>query len=605
VPPIGVLDPTGLDWRTDKVLGARETVVRLRSVSWVTAVVAMAAALGTLGPVSETAAQVAGCEEIPSDYTDLMTWTPRPDADGVVRGPAPLTVTFTIRGGIVTVPSGLVTFVISWGDGGAVATIRSEPCGDGETEVWPQQNLYHTFTTPGTYELGFSISALDFSFGTAFGAVEVTAAVTPTPATTTPEPAATTPAPAAATAVPAPDPVTQVPAPAAVQSPSATPVPATATPTSSPAATAAAASPTVAAAAPTSEVTPVRTEAASANVSRPEVIRALRDIGEVSADPEVVGTNVLLAGATVWVLFTSVLLNQVLQENRSEVERQTQWLTAPVRGLRSQTSRLRRGGGGLRLGRFGWVAPAVVVLLVTGLIYSALEPGFGLNGTTVVLFFAVVAGVGLLTYISSGLEALATSRMTGATAAVRPYPATIAIAIVSVVVSRALNFQPGMVYGFVASCVVLTPMAAGDREKGRIALLVVLVGLVLTLGAWLAVAPIRAAEGDSGGWGTALAEAVAVMIFVGGIEGVFFSMIPVAGTGGEKIFRWNRVVWALIAVSAAFLFWHVLLGREQAYFSGVRETQSLSVIALFVVYTSLTIGAWAYFRFRHEPAVPV
>jgi len=146
-------------------------------------------------------------------------------------------------------------------------------------------------------------------------------------------------------------------------------------------------------------------------------------------------------------------------------------------------------------------------------------------------------------------------------------------------------------------------MTAGTREKGRIALLVVLVGLVLTVAAWLSVAPIRAAGGGSAGWGLSLAEAIAVMVFVGGIEGVFFSMIPVAATDGGKIYRWNRVAWGLIAVTAAFLFWHVLLGRERAYFSGVRETQSLAVIVVFVVYTTLTISAWAYFRFRREPAL--
>jgi hypothetical protein len=569
------------------------------------AVGAMAAAFAVIGPGSQAVARAAGCGEAPSDAVDLMTFTPAPAADGVVRGPAPLTVTLTIHGGIVTVPTGFLVATISWSDGGAAVAIASQPCGDGETEAWPQQDLPHTFATPGRYSVVFAFSAGGFSFAVPFGAAEVTGAATPAPAATTPAPAATTAAPAATTAAPTPDATTQVPAPAGVQSPSAAPSP-SATPTSSPGATAAAATPTAVAAAPTAGVTPGAelTQAANASASRPEVIRALRDIEEVSADPEVVGTNMALAGASVWVLFTSVLLNQVLQENRPEVERRTRWLTAPVRGLRSQVSRLGRGRGGLRAGRFGWVAPAVVLLLGTGLIYSFLEPGFGINGTTLVLFFAVVIGVGLLTYVCSGLEALATSRMTGAAAAVRPYPATIAIAVVSVVASRALDFQPGMVYGFVASCVVLTPMTAGVREKGRIALVVVLVGLALTVGAWLAVAPIRAAGGSSAGWGFGLAEAVAVMVFVGGIEGVFFSMIPVAATDGGKIYRWNRPVWGLLAISAAFLFWHVLLGRERAYFSGVRETQSLSLIVVFVVYTALTIGAWAYFRFRREPAVP-
>jgi hypothetical protein len=234
--------------------------------------------------------------------------------------------------------------------------------------------------------------------------------------------------------------------------------------------------------------------------------------------------------------------------------------------------------------------------VVTGAIYSVLEPGFGLNRDTVLLFASVVVGVGAVTYVCSGLEALTTRRTTGTAASVRAYPAVIAVAVVSVALSRLVDFQPGVMYGFVASCAVLEPVAIGVHERGRIAFVPVVAGLVLTVGAWLAVWPLRA-TGD-GSWLPSLAESIAVIVFVGGIEGLFFNMIPLDVTDGGKIYAWNRWVWAALAGIAAFLVWHVLLGSERDGFSGLRQTRSVAVIITFGAYTVLTVALWSYFRFR-------
>jgi hypothetical protein len=244
-----------------------------------------------------------------------------------------------------------------------------------------------------------------------------------------------------------------------------------------------------------------------------------------------------------------------------------------------------------------------LVLGLTGAIYSLLEPGFGLNRATFLLFAGAVLGVGVLTYVTAGLEALMLHRTTGARAAVRPFPLTIAIALVSVAVSRALDLQPGVMYGMVASCVALGPVAAGDREKGLVALAPVTAGLVAALAGWLALAPLRSASEP--GWTVAVLETVAVVVFIGGLESLVFSMIPLAATDGGKIYRWNRLAWAVLVGVAAFLAWHVLAGRDRAFFSGLRETSSLAVAALFVGYTALTAAAWAYFRFRRETGVSV
>jgi hypothetical protein len=322
----------------------------------------------------------------------------------------------------------------------------------------------------------------------------------------------------------------------------------------------------------------------------------------VSTDPKVVATNLVLAGVTVWVLFSSVMLNQVLQGNRAEIDRRTARLTGPVRrARRALASRtLSRNAGGW----LGTVGSAAVVLTATALIYTVLDPNVGWNRSTFTLLVSVIVGIGFVTYVSSGLEAAMTRRVGGVAAAVRPYPAAIAIAAVSVAISRALDFRPGVMYGFVASCALLAPVEPDARKAGRIAFVPSAAILVLSVGAWLLVGLLRSWAQSSGAWIAEALEAAAVIVFVGGIEALFIGMIPLSVMDGGKIFRWSRPVWLGFALVSAFLVWHVLIGRERSSFSGLRQASSVTVLLMFIVYTVLTVGLWAYFRFHQSPGEP-
>jgi hypothetical protein len=203
-----------------------------------------------------------------------------------------------------------------------------------------------------------------------------------------------------------------------------------------------------------------------------------------------------------------------------------------------------------------------------------------------------------VTYLSAGIESLSLRRLSGARAVIRPYPAGVAIAVGSVVVSRALDLQPGIMFGFIASCAIAGGASLGRRETGRVALAPVGVALAVAVVAWLAVGPIRELNESRSGWFPALLEASVIVMFIGGIEGVVISMVPLAETDGGKIYRWNRWLWVAIALTAAFLTWHVLLGRERAYFTGLREAQSFTVLLVFLISTALTVGLWGYFRLR-------
>lgn len=560
------------------------------TASFVAVMVGGALALG-LGPGAHPAR--AACGDPGEAIEDIWVITEPPSPDYVVQGEAPLTVTITITGGVLEFGSDLLTTMFDWGDGSAAQGIAVENCGDELTSFWAQQSLTHVYQAPGQYQPAFVLATVvqPQPFRATAAIVIVTPAQQPTPAATATLPPGATATPAAGT-TPAPG---STATPTAIPTGSTTAAPATATPTPTPTATPTPA-PTGPPAASPSAAAPTKEGELPESPDRPDFVAGLDEIGDISTSPSVVSTNLVIAGATIWILFSSVLLNQLLQSNRDEVDRRTAWLRRPATALRKRVVAVAKGGG-------RWRMPAEIagVLALTGAIYTLAEPGLGFNRQTATLFTSVVLGIGIISYVVSGAEVVAARRILKARAAVRPYAATIAVAAASLVVTRLFDLRPGVVYGFIASTALLSSVEPDAAQKGRIAVRPVTLALMLSVGAWLLVGPIRSAQGDSSSWLLAVAEATAVVVFVGGIEGTLFGMIPIAATDGGKLFRWNRWVWAVIALVAAFLTWHVLLGREQAYFGGLREASSITMLVVFGAYTALTVAAWAYFARRKAP----
>ena len=324
---------------------------------------------------------------------------------------------------------------------------------------------------------------------------------------------------------------------------------------------------------------------------------------EISVEGGTVATNLVLAGVTLWVLFSSVLLNQVLQANRSEIDERTSRLTRPLRGFARS---VRRGGSraGILAPVFVLLAP-VFVLLLTGLIYGFLDPTFGFNRSSAVLFLSVVLGVGAVTYVCSGIEALMTRRTFDIAAAVRPYPASLVVAAVSVAITRIIGLQPGAIYGFVASCAIIGTGQIDEHRHGKVTIFPVVTAILLSIAALILIEPLRANDSAASSFLGQVIIGAGIIVFVGGIEGVAFNMIPLSVTDGGKLFRWRRSVWAAVSLVAIFLFWHVLLNRNHQYFDALRQAKSLSVLALFLAYTGLSFGLWAYFRWRPRQIEPI
>jgi hypothetical protein len=240
----------------------------------------------------------------------------------------------------------------------------------------------------------------------------------------------------------------------------------------------------------------------------------------------------------------------------------------------------------------------LLLLAGTALIYGALDPNFGFNDSSLVLLLALMAGLTLTTYLFDGFQVLFSKRAFGIQGAIKAYPVAIVIAAVSVCLSRLVDLNPGVIFGFVAAA-ALAEGGLGRRERGLTVFLSMLALLTASLIALALISPLRSwAEGQSGVWAT-LPETIAVAVFVGGAETVLLALIPLTFTEGEKVWAWNRPAWLFLALPATFLFFHVIVNRNGTFDSisddGGAITPLLAAIAFLVIATSM----WGFFHFRN------
>ena len=103
-----------------------------------------------------------------------------------------------------------------------------------------------------------------------------------------------------------------------------------------------------------------------------------------------------------------------------------------------------------------------------------------------------------------------------------------------------------------------------------------------------------------------VADAFLAAIFIGGIEGALFSLVPLRFLPGHHIVQWSRIAWAVLAFATAFLFVDVLLRPRAGYLGRSSTASAVVTYGLFALFGAASIAFWAWFRANPDaPAVNV
>ena len=299
------------------------------------------------------------------------------------------------------------------------------------------------------------------------------------------------------------------------------------------------------------------------------------------------------------IVFPAQIFNSTYEENRERIERGFRRFRTTASPQRPAPVAETDVAAPRRVRRVGvFLLCALAGTLLGGL----LDPGFGTNRSTAALLIGVFSALLVAVVVVAAAGWLfRTVRHQPHHWYLRAIPSALVVAVVCVVVSRLTHFQPGYLFGLLGGAVFAGALAR--RSEGRAEFVTLLSALGLALLAWVAFEPVVEAANETGAsFGVLLADSFLGCLFIGGIEGLLFSLIPLRFLPGARVRQWGWVPWAALMLVTTYLFVHVLLIPESGYLGRSTTVSATVTMTLFVAFGVLSCAFWAWFRFRPDPA---
>jgi hypothetical protein len=243
-----------------------------------------------------------------------------------------------------------------------------------------------------------------------------------------------------------------------------------------------------------------------------------------------------------------------------------------------------------------WRKPQGLALfiLASALLYAFLDPTFGLSLRSVAEFLGLAAGL-LVVTLAYGVPLIVYARNHAMSLRIRALPATLAIGVGCVLISRISDFQPGYLYGLIVA--FLFAGVEMDKE-GPPRALAAGVSLGAAFLAWVGLAFLRGAGAAGDEFSNTLVTTATVTVVVAGVENAVFGLLPLRFLPGSAVFNWNRRVWIVLLGLGVLAFAHVLLNPTAGYMADSTRTSFFTLVALLVGFGVASVLFWGYFRFR-------
>ena len=167
-----------------------------------------------------------------------------------------------------------------------------------------------------------------------------------------------------------------------------------------------------------------------------------------------------------------------------------------------------------------------------------------------------------------------------------------------------MHFQPGYLYGLVGG--VAFTVALSQREEGQSEFTGFFAGLAVALVGWLVFVPVSSAANHlHPSFFVLVADSFVAAVFIGGIEGALFALVPVRFLPGHKVAQWSWPAWIVMAGVTAFLFVNVLLRPENGYLGQSSTASAVVTYGCSRSFGVASIAFWGWFRMHPDPVAPL
>jgi hypothetical protein len=313
---------------------------------------------------------------------------------------------------------------------------------------------------------------------------------------------------------------------------------------------------------------------------------------DVSADPSVLGTNLLLA-ALVMVMLT--IATELLNRSLGELEPMLSGRFAIVGRLQRALARLdaatiqrlaarrRRLVDAARLAGFA---------AFYGVAFSFLDPTWDpltVPGIWLVVMMAIAVGV---VGLGGDIAAWTIGRRWGVVGDLEIRAGSLLAAVGSTLVSRAFVLVPGIMIGS-PEVIEVDPDRVDQRRLGKIAAVGVGTVLLIGLASWGLTMAISLLRGSSGSLDPALGgvEALLLLVFAFAVQNGFVQLLSLRQSGGLALRRTHPVWWGAALLLVTFTLWHTLVNPSGDLASALQTRNVLAflVAAGLVLFVSLAI----------------
>ena len=245
-----------------------------------------------------------------------------------------------------------------------------------------------------------------------------------------------------------------------------------------------------------------------------------------------------------------------------------------------------------------WRTPLGILgfVVLSAILYAFLDPTFGFSLTSLATVLGLAIGL-LVILVAYGTPLVFFSRSHKIGLDVRALPATLAIAVICVLVSRLTGFQPGYLYGLIIGFYFARHVTSEIEGKAEAA--AAGSSLVAAFVAWILLAFLRG-SGPTDEFTSSLLQAAIVTVVVAGLENAVFAMLPLRFMPGGAVFEWNRIVWGVLMGLGILGFAHVLLNPTSGYMADTTRTSFFTMIVLLLGFGLASVLFWAWFRFRPD-----
>ena len=319
------------------------------------------------------------------------------------------------------------------------------------------------------------------------------------------------------------------------------------------------------------------------SVERSLFSRSLLDPRDISTDPRLLFSNGLAAFlVALLIVFPSNLFNSTLAANYKEVRGWFAPLARPLEGLARPRP----------TPKIPQRVEIAAFLLAGAIVVGLVDPGFGFNIHSVPIFVGMLGALAFGAAITSRLDAVYAGWRFKLKHRFRVYPGALAVAVVCVGISRAVNFLPGYVYGLLMGAQIERDL--DHREHGPSIAFAFAATFLFSIAAWLLWVPVKSLADKTSALPFTTLDVMLAAVFVAGLQGILFGLIPVRFQPGAILRSWSWRVWLLYLLVSAFTLFHILIRPRPT----ANLTPFVIVLGLFLFFGGISVAFWAYFRLK-------